>query len=150
MANTYTQLYIQFVFAVQNRISLIKPEWEQQLHKYITGIVQNNKHKMIAINGMEDHIHLFVGFHTTQSIADLMQAVKGKSSEWINDRIFVKGHFTWQEGYGAFSVNASQTAGVVRYIENQKAHHANKSFEDEFMEFLTKYGVAYDPSHVLG
>ena len=103
MANTYTQLYVQFVFAVQNRVSLIQPEWENELYKYITGVAKNNGHKMIAINGIPDHLHIFIGLHTTQSIADLMQMIKGDSSEWINTKQFVKGNFRWQEGYGAFS-----------------------------------------------
>jgi putative transposase len=102
MANTYTQLHIQFVFAVQNRMSLIQPAWENELFKYITGIVQNHKHKMIAINGMPDHVHVFVGLHPTQSISNLMQVVKGESSEWINQKGFALGKFQWQEGYGAF------------------------------------------------
>jgi putative transposase len=102
MANTYTQLYIQFVFAVQNRVSLIQPEWEDELYKYITGIVKNHRHKMIAINGMPDHLHVFIGFNTHQTISDLMRIVKGESSEWINKKQFVKGRFSWQEGYGAF------------------------------------------------
>src|SRR5260370_39051918 len=103
MANTYTQLYIQFVFAVQNRASLIMPSWEEELYKYITGIVINHKHKMIAIKGMPDHIHLFVGLHPMQSISNLMQIVKGESSEWINQKKFLPEKFQWQEGYGAFS-----------------------------------------------
>jgi|SRR5258706_6827592 len=149
MANTYTQLYIQFVFAVQNRMSLIKPEWEPQLHKYITGIVQNNKHKMIAINGTEDHLHLFIGFHTTQSVADLMRFVKGESSEWINSQKFVKGHFTWQEGYAAFSYARSQLDRVFEYIINQKKHHAKMTFMQEYVALLEKFGVQYDKRYVF-
>ena len=149
MANTYTQLYIQFVFAVQNRISLIKPEWEPQLHKYITGIVQNHKHKMIIINGMEDHLHLFIGFHTTQSIADLMQKVKGESSEWINNQKFTRGHFSWQEGYGGFSYGRSQIDRVYKYIENQKKHHSKMSFMQEYVALLEKFGVQYDKRYIF-
>ena len=149
MANTYTQLYIQFVFAVQNRISLIKPEWEQQLHKYITGIVQNNKHKMIVINGLEEHLHLFIGFHTTQSIADLMQVVKGKSSEWINDQKFVRGRFSWQEGNGGFSYGRSQLDRVYKYIANQKKHHAKMTFMEEYVALLEKFDVKYDKRYIF-
>jgi REP element-mobilizing transposase RayT len=104
MANSYTQLHIQFVFAVQNRESLIQPHWEEELYKYITGIAKNHKHKMIAINGMPDHIHIFMGLHPSQSISTLMQIVKGESSEWINTKRFVQGKFNWQEGYGAFFI----------------------------------------------
>ncbi len=149
MANTYTQLYIQFVFAVQNRTSLIKPEWEQQLHKYITGIVQKNRHKMIVINGMEDHLHIFIGFHTTQSIADLMRLVKGESSEWVNTQKFVKGRFTWQEGYGAFSYGRSQIDQVYKYIINQKKHHAKMTFTVEYIALLEKFDVGYDKQYIF-
>jgi REP element-mobilizing transposase RayT len=124
MANTYTQVHIQFVFAVQNRISLIQASWEEELFKYITGIVKNTKHKMIAINGMPDHLPMFVGLHPTQSMCDLMRVVKGESSEWINKRGFIKGKFQWQEGYGAFSYGHSQIDSVYNYIMNQKRHHA--------------------------
>ena len=120
IANTYTQLHIQFVFAVQNRISLIQSSWQEELFKYITGIVKNHKHKMIAINGMPDHIHLFVGLHPAQSISNLLQVVKGESSEWINNRGFVRGKFQWQERYGAFSYGHSQVNQVYQYIMNQK------------------------------
>jgi REP element-mobilizing transposase RayT len=104
MANTYTQMYLHFVFAVQNRISLIQPEWKDELYKYITGIVQNNKHKLIAINGMPNHLHVFVGYKPHQLIPGLLQDIKGSSSQWINSKDLVKGKFSWQEGYGAFSI----------------------------------------------
>jgi putative transposase len=149
MANTYTQLYIQFVFAVQNRISLIKPDWEITLHKYITGIVQNNKHKMIAINGMEDHLHIFVGLHTNQSVADIMRVVKGESSEWINKQRYVKRKFSWQEGYGAFSYGRNQIDRIYQYILNQKTHHQKKAFLDEYVELLDEFGIQYDEKYIF-
>src|SRR5690606_12559089 len=120
MANTYTQLYIQFVFAVQDRMNLIQPSWEEELYKYITGIVKNHKHKLIFINGMPDHIHLLVGLHPVESVSTLMQIVKGESSESINNRKFVIGKFRWQEGYGAFSYSQSQLNQVYNYVMNQK------------------------------
>ncbi len=130
MANTYTQMYIQFVFAVQDRTSLIKSTWKDELYKYITGIVQNNKHKLIAINGISNHIHVFVGYKPHQLIPDLLQNIKGSSSGWINNRGFVKGKFKWQEGYGAFSYSHSQIDNVVKYIMNQEQHHKKKKFRD--------------------
>jgi len=99
---------------------------------------------------VKDHVHALLLLPPSLPLSKAIQFLKGSSSKWLNETGAAGNKFSWQEGYGAFSVNASQTAGVVRYIENQKAHHANKSFEDEFMEFLTKYGVAYDPSYVLG
>jgi REP element-mobilizing transposase RayT len=139
MANTYTQLHIQFVFAVQSRASLIHPDWEEELFKYISGIAKNHKHKMIAINGMPDHIHIFLGLHPTQSISNLMQVVKGESSEWINNKGFVKGRFQWQEGYGAFSYGHSQVTQVYRYIMNQKEHHKKTTFMNEYRELLKRF-----------
>jgi REP element-mobilizing transposase RayT len=114
MANTFTQIYIHFVFAVQNRISLIQPEWKDELCKYITGIVQKNGHKLIAINGTANHAHIFTGYKPNQLIPELMQDVKGSSSKWINEKKFVNGKFSWQEGYGAFSYSHSQIDQVVR------------------------------------
>ena len=149
MANTYTQLHIQFVFAVKNRMSLIKPAWEEELFKYTTGIVKNHKHKMIAINGMADHIHLFIGLHPAQSISNLMQVVKGESSEWINKKGFFKGKFQWQEGYGAFSYGHSQVRQVYNYVMKQKEHHKKRSFLEEYAELLQKFNVAYDPKYIF-
>lgn len=149
MANTYTQLHIQFVFAVQNRISLIQTSWEEELFKYTTGIVKNHKHKMIAINGMPDHLHLFVGLHPTQSISSLMQIVKGESSEWINKKGFVKGKFQWQEGYGAFSYGHSQVNQVYNYVMNQKEHHKKRLFLEEYTELLQKFDVPFDPKYIF-
>ncbi|MFN5170711.1 MAG: IS200/IS605 family transposase [Cyclobacteriaceae bacterium] len=149
MANTYTQLHVQFVFAVQNRRSLIQPAWEEELFKYMTGIVKNHKHKMIAINGMPDHVHLFVGLHPAQSISDLMQIVKGESSEWINKKGFVSGKFRWQEGYGAFSYGHSQVEQVYRYVMNQKEHHKSRTFQNEYTELLKKFEVLFDERYIF-
>ena len=107
MPNTYTQIYIHSVFTVQNRDSLLKPEWQNELYKYITGIVQKNGHKLIALNGMPDHLHVFMGMKPNQSLSDLIQDVKGDSSRWINEKEFVKGKFEWQSGFGAFSYSIS-------------------------------------------
>jgi REP element-mobilizing transposase RayT len=149
MANTYTQLYIQFVFAVEDRISLIGSRWEEDLRKYITGIVKNYKHKMIAINGMPDHLHVFVGLHPTQSISDLMKVVKRESSEWVNKKKLVPGKFRWQEGYGAFSYSRSHIDKVYQYIMNQKRHHEKKTFMEEYVELLSKFGVTYDQQYIF-
>lgn len=149
MANTYTQLYIQFVFAVQNRISLIQPSWKNDLYKYITGIVQTNNHKLIAINGTPDHIHVFIGYKPNQLIPDLMQDVKGSSSKWINTKGFVRGKFNWQEGYGAFSYSHSQINSVVQYIRNQEGHHKTKSFREEYLEFLKRFNISFNERYIL-
>ncbi len=149
MANTFTQIYLHLVFAVQNRVSLIQPEWEDELYKYITGIVRNNGHKLIDINGMPNHLHIAVGYKPHQLIPDLLQDIKGNSSRWINEKKFMNGKFSWQAGYGAFSFSHSHIDAVVNYINNQRQHHKKKSFREEYIQLLKKYDVPYDEKYVL-
>jgi len=149
MDDTYTQLYIQFVFAVHNRASLIQPEWDSELYKYITGIIQNKSHKMIAINGMPDHLHMFIGFQPVDKMSELIKVVKGESSKWIKERGHVKGKFRWQEGYGAFSYSRSHINRVYHYIKNQKKHHQKKSFKEEYIELLKKFKVEFDERYIF-
>jgi REP element-mobilizing transposase RayT len=149
MANTYTQIYIHSVFSVQNRISLIRQEWKEDLFKYITGIVQNNGHKLIAINGMPDHLHIFIGMKPNQGLSDLMQDIKGDSSKWINSKGFVQGRFEWQAGFGGFSYSISQIDSVVKYINNQETHHKKKTFVEEYLDFLKKFKVPHDERYIF-
>ena len=149
MANTYTQIYLHFIFAVQDRISLIRSTWKDELYKYITGIINNNQHKMIAINGMSNHIHIFIGYKPHQLIPDLLQDIKGSSSKWINTKGFAGGKFGWQEGYGAFSYSHSQIKNVARYIENQEQHHKKKTFREEYKEFLERFKIDYNEKYIL-
>jgi putative transposase len=149
MSNTYTQIHIQCVMAVKFRHSLIEATWKEQLHKYITGIVQNHGHKLIAINSMPDHLHLFIGFRPNQSLSDLMRIVKGDSSEWINKQNFNHSKFNWQEGYGAFSYSRSHIKAVCEYIENQEEHHRKKTFLEEYEQFLKQFEVDYDERYIF-
>ena len=149
MANTFTQIYIQFVFAVQNRISLIEPSWEDELYKYISGIIKNNKHKLITINGVQNHLHAFIGYKPHQLIPDLLQDIKGSSSKWINKKGFVQGKFRWQEGYGAFSYSHSQIKDVANYVEKQKEHHAKRSFRKEYITLLQRFNIPFDEKYIL-
>ena len=149
MSNTYTQLYIHFVFAVKYRKAVIEESWEDRIQKYITGVVQNNGHKLLAINNMPDHLHLFVGLNPRQSISDLMRIVKGDSSEFINKESFTQRKFHWQDGYGAFSNSKSQIDGVVKYILNQKYHQTKKTFREEYIEILNAYSVEYDEKYIF-
>lgn len=149
MSNTYTQIHIQFVFAVKFRKALIQPIWKDELFKYITGIIQKNNHKLLAINGMPDHIHILIGLRPTQSISDLMQLVKSNSSKWVNEKGFLSSKFEWQEGYGAFSYSKSHLKNVIRYIENQEQHHKKKTFLEEYVEFLEKFEVEYDSRYIF-
>ncbi len=128
---------------------MIAKEWKEQLHKYITGIVQNHKHKMIAINSMPDHLHMFFGMRPDQSLSDLMRMVKGDSSEWINNRRLSSSLFRWQEGYGAFSYQKSSLSKVATYIENQELHHKKITFPDEYKQFLKKFEIDYDEKYIF-
>ncbi len=149
MANTYTQMHIQLVFAVQNRQSLINNDWKDELYRYITGIVHNRQHKVLAINGMPDHLHLLIGLRPAQSLSELVQEIKGGSSRWVNDKKLVKGRFEWQEGYGAFSYGKSQVDAVVRYIRQQEEHHRVRTFREEYLAFLELFGVEYDEKYMF-
>lgn len=149
MPNTYTQIHLHFIFAVQNRLSLISKEWKDRLYQYTTGIVQNNGHKMIIINVMPDHLHIVTGMRPTQSVSDLLQDIKGSSSKWINDNRLVKGKFQWQEGYGAFSYSKSALPKLIEYVKNQEEHHQKKTFLQEYREFLNAFEVAYDDRYIF-
>ena len=149
MANTFTQIHIQTVFTVQNKTCLIRQTWEEELYRYISGIIQRNGHKVLAINGMPDHLHVFFGMRPAQSLSDLMQDVKGDSSKWINQKKFVAGRFSWQEGYGAFSYSRSHIDRVIDYIKGQKDHHRKTTFIQEYLEFLEKFEVPYDERYIF-
>lgn len=149
MANTYSQIYIQIVFAVQNRDALIDYSWEDELYKYITGIVQNKEQKLISINGMPDHIHILIGMRPTCNLSDLVREIKKSSNTFINDKQFSKFSFKWQEGFGAFAYSHSQLGNVVSYIQNQKQHHQKISFKDEYLEFLEKFEIEFDGDYLF-
>lgn len=149
MSNTYTQIHIQAIFAVKYRVGIIRDNWKDELYKYITGIIQHHNHKLLIINGVEDHVHVFFGMRPNQSLSDLMQDIKANSSKWINERGLVKGHFEWQSGYGAFSYSKSQVLDVVKYIKNQEEHHKKQTFIEEYHEFLDRFGVEYDERYIF-
>ena len=149
MANTYTQLYIQCVFAPKFRSALLSPHWDEQLRKYMSGAITKMGHKMLAINNMPDHLHLFIGLNPIQSISEMMQLVKGNASEWINKEKLTPQKFQWQEGYGAFSYSKSQVDDVAKYIANQQEHHKKISFLDEYRTMLDKFDVPYDERYIF-
>jgi len=149
MANTYTQIYIHIVFAVEGRQNLIELKHNDELQKYITGIVSGQRHKLIAINNMPDHLHLLVGLRPDASLSELVRDIKANSSRFINEQRWVIGRFSWQEGFGAFSHSRSQLGTVIRYIENQQEHHAKKSFRDEYIELLETFGVEFDSRYIF-
>lgn len=144
MANTFSQIYLQFVFAVKQRESIIPRENKEELHKYITGLVENRKAKMLAVHCMPDHSHLFVGFKPTILIADFIKEIKVESNEFINTKKWIRGKFNWQEGYGVFSYSHSHINAVVRYVLNQEIHHQKKAFRQEYHEFLEKFEIPFE------
>ena len=149
MANTYTQIHIQIVFAVKNRKSMIHADWEESLHKYITGIIRNHGHKVLSINGMPDHIHILIGYHPSQSLSNLVKFIKMDSSKWINKNCGLKNHFSWQSGYGAFSYSKCQVPNVINYILNQKIHHRMHTFGNEYKTLLSKNEIEYDSTYIF-
>ncbi len=149
MANTYTQIYIQIVFAVQSRRNLIPKQHKEELHKYITGIIRNKQQKLIAINSMPDHIHIFIGLKPNMALSDLVRDIKNNSSNFINNKRWLRGKFNWQKGFGAFSYGHSQIDNVVKYIQNQERHHQKKTFKDEYIEFLKKFNIEYDTKYLF-
>ena len=149
MANTYTQIHLQIVCVVKFREALIGSPWKEALHRYITGIVQKQEHKMLAINSMPDHFHMLIGWRPHQSISDLMRETKRSSTEWININHLTQRKFNWQEGYGAFSYHKSRLPSVINYIENQEEHHKKKSFVEEYKELLEEFGISYDGKYIF-
>ena len=149
MPGTYTQIYIQIIFAVRGRESLIKTEWEDELYKYISTIVQNKEQKMLAINGMPDHIHFFIGMKPACCLSDLVREIKKSTNTFINDNKLSNHLFSWQEGYGAFSYSHYQLTNVINYIKNQKEHHKKKTFEDEYISFLKAFNITHDQQYLF-
>lgn len=149
MANTFSQIYIQTVFAVSLRRCLIKPDFKEELQKYITGIIRKKKQKLIAINCMPDHAHLLIGLKPSIALSDLVRDVKSDSSEFINRKRWIRGRFTWQEGFGAFSYSHSHLDSVISYIRNQERHHAKRSFKTEYLSLLKKFDIAYEPKYLF-
>jgi REP-associated tyrosine transposase len=149
LANTFSQIYIQTVFAVSNRQSLIKPEFKEDLYKYVSGIVSNQGQKLIAINGVADHVHILIGLRPAMALADLVQEIKADSTNFINKNRWVRGRFNWQEGYGAFSYGHSRLDTIIRYIQNQEKHHKRRSFKNEYLTLLRKFDIAFEDKYVF-
>ncbi|MBX9888558.1 MAG: IS200/IS605 family transposase [Flavobacteriaceae bacterium] len=143
MANTYSQIYIHVVFAVKGRQNLISKNWKDELYKYITGIVTNEGQKLIAINGMPDHIHILIGLKPNKALSDLVRDIKANSSRFINEKKWINAKFEWQTGFGAFSYNHSQLTKVINYIQNQEEHHKKKTFKEEYVDFLKAFDVDF-------
>lgn len=146
---TYTQIHIQLIFAVKFRDALIQNYWEDELYKYITGIIQHHNHKLLSIKGMSDHLHILIGLRPNQALSELVNQIKSNSSKWINEKRFCNVRFEWQKGYGAFSYGKSQVTDVINYINNQEVHHQKKSFKQEYLDFLNKFEIEYNQEYVF-
>lgn len=144
MAGTFTQIYLQTVFAVKGRANLLQKPWRDEVFKYIAGIIKNKGQKPIIVNGVADHAHLFFGLKPSMAVSDLIRDVKNNTSNFINEQGWVKGRFAWQEGYGAFSYGHSQIKRVYNYILHQEEHHRKKTFREEYLEFLEKFQIPYE------
>ena len=149
MPGTFSQIYIQVVFAVKGRENFIVKPWRDDLHKYIAGIVKGKEQKSIIVNGVADHIHCFVGLKPSMTISDLVRYIKNNSTNFINEKKLVKGKFSWQEGYGAFSYSHSQINDVYNYILNQEEHHKKKTFKEEYLEFLNKFEIPFEERYLF-
>lgn len=149
MANTYTQIYLHMVFAVASREALIAPEWKNDLYRYMTGAFQKRGHKIIAIGGMPDHVHVFIGYKITDPVPDMVQSIKIQSSRWVNDHKLTRCKFAWQSGYGAFSYSRDRIPSISNYISNQESHHKNVTFINEYQRILRQCGIDYNPQFLF-
>ena len=149
MANTYTQIYLQLIFTAYGRENLLPVKHKDELQKFTTGIVQNRKHKLLAINFTRDHVHILIGYNPSQSLPDLMRDIKASTSKFINERKWLSGKFQWQNGYGAFSYSRPQLDNVIKYINNQDEHHKTITFRNEYLKLLDEFDVKYDPDYLF-
>ncbi len=149
MAGTFYQIYIQFVFAVHGRENLLHKSWRNEVFKYMSGIIKGKNEKPIIVNGVSDHVHVFIGLRPSIRICDLVRDIKNNSSRFINDKKFLPVRFEWQNGYGAFSYSQSQINNVYRYIENQETHHKKRTFREEYLDFLNKFEIEYNEKHLF-
>jgi REP element-mobilizing transposase RayT len=149
MANAYTQIYLQLVFSPMRHENVIPQKHKEELQKYTTGIIQNRKHKLLAIHFMPDHIHILIGYNPSQPLPDLIRDIKSISSKFINENKWIPGRYQWQEGYGSFSYSRSQIDDVINYINSQEEHHKKMSFKEEYLRLLDKFEVDYDPKYLF-
>ena len=149
MANTYTQINIHAVFAVQGRQNLLKDDFRNEIFKYVSGILNNSGQFSLAVNGYKDHIHIFFEMNPKTALSDIIRIVKSNSSKWMNKQKYVNGNFSWQEGYAAFSYSKSQRNKVIQYIMAQEKHHHKKSFREEYMKLLKIFDIKFDGNYVF-
>ena len=149
MPGTFSQIYIQIVFAVRGRQNFIKASFEEEVYKYISGIISEKEQKSLAVNGMPDHVHLLVGLKPSMRISDLVRDIKNNSTNFINKHDWLQNTFSWQEGYGAFSCSQSQFGRVIDYIKNQKQHHQKRTFKQEYLSFLKNYNIAFEEKYLF-
>jgi REP element-mobilizing transposase RayT len=149
MANTYRKIHLQVVFAVKNREALLHKSWRPELFKYIAGIINQRKHYSLAVNGIEDHIHLFFDYNGRELIEDLVREIKKASSRYIKEKQLSPFKFEWQSGYGVFSHGYREKSTIIDYVKNQESHHQTKSFREEYLAFLNSYEIEFKEEYVF-
>ncbi|RPH34499.1 MAG: IS200/IS605 family transposase [Bacteroidales bacterium] len=149
MAGTYSQIYIQVVFAVNGRQNILQKPWREEVFKYMAGIIKGKNQKSIIVNGVSNHVHLFIGLKPSMALSDLVRDLKNNSSNFINSQKFVRGKFSWQEGFGSFSYSQSQIENVYQYILKQEEHHRKRTFKEEYIEFLKQFEIEYDEKYLF-
>jgi REP element-mobilizing transposase RayT len=149
MANTYTQMYVQIVFAVQGKSSLISEEHREEIEKLICAIIKGAKSKPLAIYCNPDHVHILIGLNPTSAVSDLVGHIKASSSKFVNEHNWQRGKFHWQEGYGAFTYSKSHVDAVIKYILNQSSHHEKKSFREEYLLMLDQFRIEYNDRYLF-
>src|SRR5258705_4782535 len=149
MAGNFSQVYIQYVFAVKGRETLIRSGFETEIYKYIAGIVSGKDQKPLAVNGMPDHIHVLVGLKPAMRMSDLVRDIKNNSSNFINEKGWLKQKFSWQEGYGVFSYSESNFGKVIDYIKDQKRHHEKRTFRQEYLLLLKKFNIPFEEKYLF-
>lgn len=149
MAGTFSQIYIQVVFAVKGRQNMLQKPWRDEVFKYMAGIIKGKNQKPIIVNGVSDHVHLFIGLKPSMCLSDLVRDIKNNTTNFIKEKKFLRGEFAWQEGYGAFSYSHSQLDDVYQYILNQEEHHYKRSFKEEYIEFLKQFEIEHDERYLF-
>jgi putative transposase len=148
-SGTYSQIYIQLVFVVKSRQNFLKKEFREEIFKYMSGIITAKGQKSIIINGVEDHVHLFIGLKPSMRLSDLVRDVKNNTTNFINEKQFLKSKFSWQIGYGAFSYSHSHIDNVYQYILKQEEHHKKKSFKQEYMLLLKRFNIEFKEEYLF-
>ena len=148
MPHSFISCHVHYVFSTKDRQKLLTPDIQERLYPYLGGIARTNNMKALTVGGAKEHVHMLVSLPSTISIAKGIQLIKGGASKWVNEELNLRNRFEWQVGYGAFSIGISQVEKTISYIENQEEHHRTKTFQEEFLAFLQRHNIPYDPERI--